>query len=245
MNKKMIAGLMACAVLAGAAVGGTIAWLTDKTEKVENTFTVGNVSIELWENDYITEKDNPTDKTTIGELDTTKKVSSNTDYHFVPGDTLPKNPWVTVKANSEKCYLFVKITEAHNECTLSKTSGDSEDRTVDPLIIWEVCDQGESENTDPQKGWVKHQVSGTPKGTTYYYRIVEKASTDQEFKILKDDQVKIDLTITKEMVSKINGEADKLDDNPTLTFEAAAVQFDNITDMEAAFKETGWETSGN
>lgn len=223
MNKKIVAGLMACAVLVGAAVGGTIAWLTDTTDKVENTFTVGDVNISLTETDAVKE----------GEI--LKK-----NYDFVPGDRLSKDPKVTVKAKSEKCYLFIKVTEMNNACTLSKNGGDSEDRNVDPLIIWEVCDQGETPNDNLENRWVQYLVSEAPEGITYYYRIVDKLSTDQDFKILKDDQVKIDSNITKEMVAKINGA------KPTLTFEAAAVQFANITAdsgksaVDVAFDQITW-----
>lgn len=33
---------------------------------------------------------------------------------MVPGNKLDKNPTVTVKANSEACWLFVKVTESEN-----------------------------------------------------------------------------------------------------------------------------------
>ena len=36
-------------VMMMAAVGGTIAWLTDSTDEIKNTFTVGNVDIDLTE----------------------------------------------------------------------------------------------------------------------------------------------------------------------------------------------------
>ena len=49
MNNKVKALLMACCavLLVFASVIGTLAYLTDTTEKVTNTFTVGNVAIKL------------------------------------------------------------------------------------------------------------------------------------------------------------------------------------------------------
>ena len=47
MKKKTIALLMVVVMLFGVTVGGTIAWLTASTSKVENTFTVGNINIQL------------------------------------------------------------------------------------------------------------------------------------------------------------------------------------------------------
>ena len=64
------------------------AWLTDQTAEVKNTFTVGDINIGLTE--------------------------TTTDYKMVPGNTIAKDPTVTVKANSEACWLFVKVTESAN-----------------------------------------------------------------------------------------------------------------------------------
>ena len=46
MKKKTIALLLVMMMVFGITVGGTIAYLTD-SEKVVNTFTVGNVQIKL------------------------------------------------------------------------------------------------------------------------------------------------------------------------------------------------------
>lgn len=88
MKKKVFVPVIAIILVLCCAVGGTLAWLTDKTKPVNNTFTVGNINIELKE--------------------TTK------DYKMVPGKTIAKDPKVTVKANSEKCYLFIKVDESAN-----------------------------------------------------------------------------------------------------------------------------------
>ena len=67
---------------------GAIAWLTDQTQEVKNTFTVGNIDIELAE--------------------------TADDFKMVPGNDIAKDPVVTVKAGSEDCWLFVKIDESAN-----------------------------------------------------------------------------------------------------------------------------------
>ena len=87
--KKSIALVLALVLVVGGVVGGTIAWLTDETQAVTNTFTVGNIDIDLTE--------------TTGE-----------NYKMIPGKTLDKDPKVTVKAGSEDCWLFVEITESAN-----------------------------------------------------------------------------------------------------------------------------------
>lgn len=86
MKKKTLALVLALTLLMAGVVGGTLAWLTDQTAEVKNTFTVGDINIGLTE--------------------------TTADYKMVPGNTIAKDPTVTVKANSEACWLFVKVTES-------------------------------------------------------------------------------------------------------------------------------------
>lgn len=86
--KKKVLSIVAVVLVLCCAIGGTLAWLTDKTASVKNTFTVGDINIELTE--------------------------TTTNYKMVPGNTISKDPKVTVKANSEACWLFVKVEESAN-----------------------------------------------------------------------------------------------------------------------------------
>lgn len=86
MKKKTLALVLALTLLVAGVIGGTLAWLTDQTAEVKNTFTVGDINIGLTE--------------------------TTADYKMVPGNTIAKDPTVTVKANSEACWLFVKVTES-------------------------------------------------------------------------------------------------------------------------------------
>lgn len=88
MKKKTLALVLALTLLVAGVVGGTLAWLTDQTTEVKNTFTVGDINIGLTE--------------------------TTADYKMVPGNAIAKDPTVTVKANSEACWLFVKVTESEN-----------------------------------------------------------------------------------------------------------------------------------
>lgn len=86
--KKKVLSIVAVVLVLCCAIGGTLAWLTDKTASVKNTFTVGDINIELTE--------------------------TTTNYKMVPGNTITKDPFITVKANSEKCWLFVKVDKSAN-----------------------------------------------------------------------------------------------------------------------------------
>ena len=49
MKKKTLALVLALTLLVAGVVGGTLAWLTDQTAEVKNTFTVGDINIGLTE----------------------------------------------------------------------------------------------------------------------------------------------------------------------------------------------------
>ena len=94
MKKKNTALILALSLIVVCLIGGTIAWLMDTTEEIENTFTIGKVDISLAET-------KPTDNTA----------------QMVPGGSTDKDPKVTVEAGSEDCYVYVEITEANNTLT--------------------------------------------------------------------------------------------------------------------------------
>lgn len=88
MKKKKTLALAAAAALACCCVaGGSLSWLWDRTEPLDNVFTVGHVAIELEE-------------------------STGTSYKMIPGCTIGKDPTVTVKAGSEDCWLFVRVEKS-------------------------------------------------------------------------------------------------------------------------------------
>ena len=88
-----------CAVLlVGATIAGTMAYLTS-TKDVKNTFTVGQVGIELHETGETNRPDG-----TIG-----------LDLHLIPGKAVAKDPTVTILKDSEKCYVRMKVTVSNVE----------------------------------------------------------------------------------------------------------------------------------
>lgn len=118
--KKVLALALALVLIVGATVAGTVAWLMDKTENVTNTFTVGDIDIDLKEHAL---NDAGTDVTD-------NEVTSENTYKIVPGDTQPKDPFVRFVDNSEPCWLFVKIEEKNN--TISGKGYGYVTYTVDP-----------------------------------------------------------------------------------------------------------------
>ncbi len=87
MKKKATIAVVALALVLCFAIGGTLAWLVDKSDAVVNTFTYGDINIDLSE-------------------------STGNEYKMIPGNDITKDPKVTVEANSEACWLFVKVEKS-------------------------------------------------------------------------------------------------------------------------------------
>ena len=99
MKKKIVAIILSTALVVTASVLGTLAFLTDR-ESVVNTFTVGNVAIELDE-EKVNEngqKVNPEERTEEGN-----------SYHLIPGQTYIKDPTLTVLSGSEEAYIRLLV----------------------------------------------------------------------------------------------------------------------------------------
>ena len=142
MKKRSLALLLALVLAIGVAAGGTIAWLVAKTDPVVNTFTYGDINIGLAE-------------------------TTGSDYKIIPGVDITKDPKVTVKANSEACWLFVKVDKA----------GDF----VNGKVNYDIAD-----------GWTALEGQ-----TGVYYREVEAATADTSFAVLKDNKITVSDTLTK------------------------------------------------
>ena len=81
--------IAALAVILVVGVGVTVALLVSSTNPIVNTFTFGGVNITLTE-------------------------TTGTEYTMTPGVPVKKDPTVTVLADSETSWLFVKVDKQHN-----------------------------------------------------------------------------------------------------------------------------------
>lgn len=128
--KKKVLSIVAVVLVLCCAIGGTLAWLTDKTGEVKNTFAPSDINITL------TETPN-TDTDGNGENDAWKA-------DMIPGFSYTKDPVVTVKGGSVDCYLFVKFEENGDPATyltytstLTAANGWTQgDSTSIPSNVW-------------------------------------------------------------------------------------------------------------
>ena len=143
--KKALFIMLSAALIVCATVAGTLAWLTDKTEPVVNTFTVGDINITLTE-------------------------SEDLDLKMVPGQSIKKDPKVTVKAGSEACWLFVKVDKSVN---------------FDGFMTFEMAD-----------GWTELTVGSG----VYYRNVGDESAvvaTDAPFNVISGNKVTVKNTVTK------------------------------------------------
>lgn len=194
-NRRIALTLCLMFVVAFASIGGTIAWLTANGGTVTNTFTAGDITIDLNEHDY-----DPATNTLTDSV-----VKTNNDYKIVPGVNLPKDPYVTVGANSEACWLFVQITPStgwSNKMTYS----------VDITTIQDGADTP----------WMPLQGVNN-----VYYMQVDATTAEKTFTILNEDDDGNSITVSDQITKgEING-------TPTLTFTAYACQQAGRTFTEA------------
>lgn len=186
VSSKAFAAVLALVLVLGCALGGTVAWLVAESGPVTNTFTYGDINIALTE--------------TTGE-----------DYKIIPGVDIAKDPKVTVEADSEACWLFVKVEENGT--------------FVADKVTYSAA-----------TGWT--QGDGTKIPENVYYREVSAADAKKgvSYYVLAGDRdhpngvVNVSDTLTKEDIKGITTQ-------PTLTFKAYAVQKDGIADAATAWSK--------
>lgn len=97
--RLIILGIASLALVVSLTIGGTLAWLTAKTDPLKNTFTVGQINMKL-------------DEEILGDPDgdrTEKGNYGDFEYKIIPGTSQKKDPTVSIKTDSEPCYIYVAV----------------------------------------------------------------------------------------------------------------------------------------
>lgn len=146
--KKKLMTVLALVLVIALSVAGTYAYLTS-TAKVNNTFTVGNVSITMDEAKV------DTDGSPVANAG---RVTSNV-YKLMPGHKYTKDPTVHVAAGSEACYVFVKVDNG--------------------IAAYEAAGTTTIANQITAKGWAALEVNGSTVANIYYKEVTAAtAETD-------------------------------------------------------------------
>lgn len=102
--KKIIAIVISAAMIAAIAIGGTLAYLTSTANDtpLHNTFVSDPVLLD------ITLDEAPVDRTS-GQIVAGARRTQN-EYPIIPGETMAKDPTITVVGGSQPCYVFAYIS---------------------------------------------------------------------------------------------------------------------------------------
>lgn len=154
VSSRTFIAMLALVLVIGCAVGGTVAWLVSSTNAVVNTFTYGDINI------------------TLGE-------TTGSDYTIIPGVNIDKDPKVTVKKDSEACWLFVKVEE--------------EGTFVANKVTYSIAD-----------GWTQGDGAKIPENV--YYRSVDAVKKNTDFAVLKDNKIYVSEELSKSDIQSITNQ---------------------------------------
>lgn len=212
--KKALALVLCAVLLVAGSVMGTLAYLTS-TDKVVNTFTVGDVQIKLDE-----AKANE-DGSLVPDA---ARVKANS-YKLLPGHTYNKDPMVTVLKGSESSYIKMTVT-------FTKAA------ELDAIFAPDGADMTSIFNGYDSTNWIsKGNTEDTAKNTrTYefwYKEAVGAPNADVSLDALFDS-ITVPGSITNAQLETIKG--------MTITVNAYAIQADGFDDAADAWAAapTSW-----
>jgi len=226
-KKSLLLGLTAVIVISAMAVGGTLAYFTG-TAKADNTFTVGNVAIKLFEHDV--------DKTTASTWVTKPYEGTETEVKAItykgvyPGAILPKDPTIRNTGNSP-AYVRMKVTISNASAWLASidpTDSSTESKINKLEKIFGDLDLANWTRT------AAYMVNNTIIYVYNYNSILMPAeanpyaTTGELFK-----SVTIPTAFNNAEMSAIGGERNQF----TMDIKAEAIQSEDFDDSTAAFAE--------
>ena len=125
-NGKLVATLGAVALVAAVGLGSTLAYLTDTTKTVTNTFTFGNVSFNEELNGGLMESEverNAAGKYVDADGENNWE-STGEDYEkLYPGEKVYKDPTVIMSSTTDDAWVFAKVVYNKSQYTITYANG--------------------------------------------------------------------------------------------------------------------------
>lgn len=150
---KMLLAVVSVFTILVCCASGSLAWLTASSAPSVSEFSVGKIDVTL------------TDSTNSAD---------NTAAVLIPGTTITRDPYVTVKGGSVDCWLFVRVDAANG---------------AEDCLDW-----------TPAEGWSKLESAAE----TVYYREVTASSDDQTFQVVKDATLTVKSDLTRTQLASMN-----------------------------------------
>lgn len=222
---KALLLMLGAVALVCVSVFSTIAYLSESAA-VSNTFTVGNVSIEMFESPVDANGKIGANKDAY-QNGTMKKTSDGNSYHLVPAQEFDKDPSIYVKANSEDCYIFIKASNQIRPIEDGNVMNDGETADTDALTMKEqLIKNGWKEIYKISADESLYVYTGTKALNGAFAGVVEKSETERRIDLFKT------FTVDKKAdISKLGG--------AKVTITAFAIQGDinNSIAKSGTFKD--------
>lgn len=224
MKKKILLIAFSAIIIASMAVGATLAYFT-AADTATNTFTVGNIDIDLTETNWSWEKDYQTGETAVAE-DSKEDWGIKTAQNVMPGTIVLKNPQIT-NTGDNAAFVRLKITLDVTGFTAEEVS------SLQQLITDEKIIFNRTISADGDK-WVRAAAPAVVDNmlTVYYnYKttLAKGAATEALF-----DSITFATKLKNADWTLINKLLDTADSTFDLVIDAQAIQADNLT-YETAF----------
>ena len=226
-KRKIMMSVMSAALVGVVAIGGTLAYLSDTTDKVTNTFNVGS--------GYITDKDHTglwldetakTGDTNPVEIDLENRTELGVEYtEMLPGSVVAKDPTFHLTTGSTDSYVFALVKGVDAMIT-------------DGYYFTATKPEGQADPQNAFNGaWKKVSVGSGFDGLYIYFdgedNIVEGGELDEEGEVVTPADPMLSLFNWVKLGSSLDN-AEFADVNPGLVeIKGVAVQAANLTPAQA------------
>ena len=208
-NRRVLTTVALMLVVCIASIGGTIAWLTDTTSEVVNTFSPSNIGLML------------------------EEENSDT-FKIIPGTSVAKDPKVTI-TNDVPAYLFVQVDESWTKTFDATAENAGRTYTLETFLDYSLKmtgwtrGQGTGEGKDGVPINVLYREVGANDTEKSWYLLT--GGTDANL----NGQVTYKDTIVKQMMDDL--QTLEADDYPKLSFKAYAIQKDGMVNVADAWSK--------
>lgn len=132
-KKNLLVSLLSLALVAVIGVGATLAYLTDNTQTLNNTFVMDDLKITLKEDASVPEDQvyqiKKTEDTDFGTAPITGAEQGIDYIDVLPGATVEKNPYITVSASNAHAYVYAYVTGVVAPLSVTRSDGWTEVET--------------------------------------------------------------------------------------------------------------------
>lgn len=227
MKKKNILMIaLSLCLVSIIAVGGTLAYFTDNTDKKVNTFTTGQVAIEIVDETPagpVNEEVPEGPQMVTGNKD--NKTGNITYEDVMPGDVISKTVGVTVNDESQEAWVAIKVDVTATPAADSNLSVEDAQDAVWALIDAQV----------DATAWEKDPVNNSS-AIFYFTEPVVPSVYDEE----NDKYVSAD--VTKILFDRLQIPGESWNNNFAeirfdINVQAFAVQADNLNSLDTAAEQ--------